>query len=74
MAEFKEIKYKINYRDIKSSYIIERIFSFLNEKQKLKMMTYNNELRKAFLISIDDYKKLSGKYKQLKKMEEEGNI
>jgi hypothetical protein len=60
MAEFKEIKYKINYRDIKSSYIIERIFAFLNEKQKLKMMTYNNELRKAFLINIDDYKKLSG--------------
>ena len=35
--EIKEIKPKINYRNIKSLYIIERIFSFFNKKQKLNI-------------------------------------
>ena len=34
MAESKEIKY---LGDIKSSYIIKRIFLFLNEEQKLNI-------------------------------------
>ena len=46
MAELSDNKYKINLRDIKSLYIIKRIFSFLNKKQKLKMIEYNKELQK----------------------------
>jgi len=67
MTEFKEIKYKINYRDIKSSFILKRIFSFLNEKKILDMMKYSNELQKAFLVNIKDYKRISGKYKIVEK-------
>ena len=44
MAEFEEIKYKINLRDIKSSYMKKNIFSFLYEKPKLNMIVYNKEL------------------------------
>ena len=67
MVELENNKSKINLRDIKSSYIIKRIFSFLFEKQKLKMIVYNKELQKMHLIGIDDYKEISGKYKIGKK-------
>ena len=63
MAEFKQIKPKINFRDIKSSYIIKRIFSFLNDKQKLNMIVYNKVLQKMLLVNINIYKIISGKYK-----------
>ena len=63
MAEFKDIKSNINIKDIKSSYIIKKIFSFLYEKQKLKMIKYSKELQKMHLINIEDYKKISGKYR-----------
>ena len=63
MAEFEDNKSKINLRDIKSLYNIERIFSFLYEKQKLKMIIYSKELQKICSIGIENYKKISGKYK-----------
>ena len=44
MAEFKELKYQM--RDIKSSYIIKKIFLFLNEKQKLNIIIYNKHRSK----------------------------
>ena len=64
MVEFEDNKSKVNLKDIKSSYNIKRIFSFLYEKQKLKMIVYNKELQKKCLIYIEDYKKISGKYKK----------
>jgi len=33
MEKLKESKYEINLRDIKSSFIIKEIFSFLSEKK-----------------------------------------
>ena len=58
-----EYKSKINNRYIKSSYIIKTILSFLNEKQKLNMIIYNKELQKKCLVDIEDYKKISLKYR-----------
>ena len=55
--EFKEIKSKINYKDIKSSYIKKRIFSFLDEKEKLRIIIYNKELQKILEVNINEYKK-----------------
>ena len=63
MNEIQKMKSTINYRDIKSSYIIEKVFSFLNEKQKLNIIIYNLKLQKICLIGIEEYKKISGKYK-----------
>ena len=63
MIEFKEIKPKINYRDIKSSYILKRIFSFLNYNIALNVIAHNKVLQKMFLANIDKYKIVSGKYK-----------
>ena len=42
MAECENVKSKIN--QIKSSYILKTISSFINEKQKLNMIIYNKEL------------------------------
>ena len=63
MTEKEDIKSKIDLRAIKSSYIQKQIFSFLNEKQNLKMIIYNKKLQKLCLVGIEDYKKKSGKYK-----------
>ena len=63
MTKFEDNKSKINLRDIKSSYNIKRIFSFLYERQKLKMIVYNKELQNICSIGIEKYKKISGKYK-----------
>ena len=42
---------------IKSSYIKKNIFSFLNEKIKLKLIIYNKSLQKINEVTIEDYKK-----------------
>ena len=63
MDELGEMKYSINIREIKSSFIIKRVFSFLNDKQKLNMIIYNKELQNNFELDIEDYIKISGKYK-----------
>ena len=63
MDEFEDIKYKVNLKDIKSSFIINIIFSFLCEKQLLNMIIYNKELQKMLQRDIENYKKISYKYK-----------
>ena len=63
MVEHEEIDSNINLKDIKSSYIIKEVFSFLEEKQKLNMIIYNKELQKMLLVDLEDYKKISRKYK-----------
>ena len=74
MAENRDIKSKIDLRAIKSSYIKKGIFSFLNEKQILKMIIYSKELQKICLIDIGEYKKKAENIKQAEKMEKEKNI
>jgi len=63
MGEFEYNKYKAKLGDIKSSYIITLIFSFLSEKKILNMIMYNKELQNLLLFDIDNYKENSHKYK-----------
>ena len=63
MAECNNIKSNINLRDIKSFYIIKKIFSFLYKEQALNMILYNKELQKKLLISIEDYRRIKLKYR-----------
>ena len=63
MDEIGNIKNNINLRDINSPYIIKNIFSFLSEKQILNMIMYNKLFQSIVLIDINNYKKISGKYK-----------
>ena len=57
------VKNTINIRDISSSFIIKNIFSFLSKKKILNMAIYNQKLQKLLLVDIENYKKISGKYK-----------
>ena len=59
-AKLKNIKYIGN---IKSSYIIKDIFSFINIKQKLNLIIYNKLLQKVNAVDIEDYKETSGRYR-----------
>ena len=60
MVEFKE-KIKIQ-EEIKSSYIIKEIFSYLKEKKKLNIVIYNKQIKKIIGVDIEDYMKIEGKY------------
>ena len=46
---------------IKSSYILKKIFSFLNEKKKLILINYNKKIQKRLQIDLEYFKKISGK-------------
>jgi len=49
---------------IKSQKIIKEVFSYLSEKQILKLIIYKKQLQKIFGFDINKYKEISGKYKQ----------
>ena len=64
--KFKPIisKYKQNCLDsIKSNFILKELFSFLKEKKKLEMIIYNKYLQKKLGVDIENYKRISIKYK-----------
>ena len=49
-------------KDIKSTYFIKLIFSYVDEEQKLKIIKYNKNLQKIIDISIINYKHFRGRY------------
>ena len=49
-------------KNIKSTYIIKRIFQYVDEKSKLKIVKYNKSFQKIINISIINYKFFSGRY------------
>ena len=55
-------KIKYNWKNIKSLYNLNEIFSFFNISRKLKIIIFNKELQKKLGIDIEDYKKMRRKY------------
>ena len=49
-------------KNIKSLYFVKNIFSYVDEKQKLKLLKYNKYLQKIISISIINYIHFKGKY------------
>ena len=49
-------------QNIKSSYFIKMIYTFVEEAQKLKFIKYNKSMQKNLDISIINYKFFSGRY------------
>jgi len=49
-------------KNIKSSYFNAIIFSYIDERQKLKIIKCNKSLQKNMNISIINYKFFTGKY------------
>ena len=56
------LKSKKLFNNIKSIYIIKKIFNHLDEKKKLKAIKYNKKLQKKFNIKLINYKFLSSRY------------
>ena len=50
------------FENIKSSYILKIIFSFINEKRKADLIKYNKFLQNENNININNYKSLSRKH------------
>ena len=48
--------------NIKASYFLRIIFSFVDEKQKLELIKYNKSLQENMNISLINYKYFGGKY------------
>ena len=48
--------------NIKSIYFIRKLFSYVYEDRKLKLIVYNKHIQKIMDISITNYKFMSGKY------------
>ena len=44
------------YKNIKSKYILQRIFAYLTENKSLKIIKYNKNIQKKFEKDINDYK------------------
>jgi len=49
-------------QNIKSSYFIKLIYTFVEEAQKLKLIRYNKSIQKNLDISIINYKFFKGRY------------
>ena len=49
-------------QNIKSSYFIKLIYTFVDEAQKLELVKYNKSLQKNLDISINNYMYFKGRY------------
>ena len=49
-------------KNIKSTYIIKKLFLITDVIKKLKLIKYNKKLQKIIGINIDDYKLFKRKY------------
>ena len=54
MSKIENIK--LNWKSIKSAFIIKKIFSFFKTKQKLNIIIYNKQLQEAIGIDIENIK------------------
>ena len=52
----------MSFNNVKTLYFIKVLFSYLNEKRKLKIINYNKSLQNLLDINIINYKIFSGKY------------
>ena len=64
MNEYENIKSEKVIDSIKSVYVLKDIFSFLSEKQELKIIIYNKDLKKKLDINIGNYKRIRGIYRE----------
>ena len=49
-------------KNVKSSYFAKIVFSYIDEKQKLKLVKYNKSLQQKMDISINNYIHFKGNY------------
>ena len=47
---------------VKSNFILKKIFSIINERNKFKLIIHNKYLQTKLEININDFKRYSGRY------------
>ena len=55
-------KTKINFKNIKSKFILKKILNNLEEKKSLEIIKYNKMIKRRINININDYKEYSEIY------------
>ena len=59
------IKTEVNFKNIKSKYILQKIFNNLEKKKSFNIIKYNKNLKKILDIDINDYKEYSENYSSI---------
>ena len=54
--KIQKAKTKAYFQNIKSDFILKKIFNFMKKNKFLDIMKYNKELQKRFNLCINDYK------------------
>ena len=57
-------------KKVRSSYILNIIFNYMDNTRKLKTVVYNKKIQQKLGLNLIDYRRLSGRYKE----EEDGKI
>ena len=69
ISKEKEEKNEINsvakWENIKSKFILKKIFNNLNKKNLLKIIKYNKNIKKRLDININEYKEYSEKFSSI---------
>ena len=64
MEEYENIKSEKSIGKSIVKYVLkDAIFSFLSEKKKLEIIIYNKDLQKKLDLNIEDYKRISKRYR-----------
>ena len=63
--EETQIKPKCKLENIKSKYILEKLFTIVQRKTELDIVKYNKIIKNKIDININDYKEFSGKYSSI---------
>ena len=50
------------WRKIKSTYILQNVFTYVDDSKKLKSIKYNKTIQKICGLSLVDYRRFSGRY------------
>ena len=64
-VETFDLIFKNNYQDVKSKYILQKIFEYIQKKKLLEMIKYNRKLKQKLNININDYIKYSETYSSI---------
>ena len=55
-------KSKVDFENLKSNFIIKKIFNYMRKNKPFKIMKYNKKLQKRLNLSINDYKECNQLY------------
>ena len=64
-AETFDLIFKNNYQDVKSKYILQKIFNNIRKDKAIKIVRYNKNIQNKINININDFKEYSEIYSSI---------